>query len=107
MNTYPKDWAEIAERIKTLAGWRCEHCGHEHAPGKGYTLTVHHLDGDKSNCGFGNLVALCQRCHLRIQAKYVPGQLWLCAVPGWVARRGLNEDGWRAAGAPILEEKHG
>lgn len=83
MNTYPKDWAEIAERIKTLAGWRCEHCG------------------------FDNLVALCQRCHLRIQAKYVPGQLWLFAVPGWVARRGLNEDGWRAAGAPILEEKHG
>lgn len=30
-------------------------------------LTVHHLDGDKANCRWWNLVALCQRCHLRVQ----------------------------------------
>lgn len=30
-------------------------------------LTVHHLDGDKANCRWWNLAALCQRCHLRIQ----------------------------------------
>lgn len=32
-------------------------------------LTVHHLDGDKGNCRWWNLVALCQRCHLTIQGK--------------------------------------
>jgi hypothetical protein len=32
-------------------------------------LTVHHLDGNKWNCELWNLAALCQRCHLRIQAK--------------------------------------
>jgi hypothetical protein len=32
-------------------------------------LTVHHLDGDKANCRWWNLVALCQRCHLQIQGK--------------------------------------
>jgi len=30
-------------------------------------LTVHHLDSDKANCRWWNLVALCQRCHLRMQ----------------------------------------
>lgn len=27
-------------------------------------LTVHHLDGDPTNCDRDNLIALCQRCHL-------------------------------------------
>lgn len=32
-------------------------------------LTVHHLDGNKLNCRWWNLCALCQRCHLQIQGK--------------------------------------
>lgn len=32
-------------------------------------LTVHHLDGDKANCRWWNLAALCQRCHLTIQGR--------------------------------------
>ena len=56
----------------------------------GHVLTVHHLDGDKANCTIGNLVALCQKCHLRIQAAYVPGQLTLPGyTPQWMVRRGL------------------
>lgn len=89
---YPNDWTEIATRIKDAAGWFCEHCGHIHEPERGYTLTVHHLDGDKSNCDYRNLVALCQRCHLHIQARYWPGQLILPGidVPEWMIRRGLG-----------------
>ena len=34
-------------------------------------LTVHHLDEDKANCRWWNLVALCQRCHLRMQKRVV------------------------------------
>jgi len=67
MNDYPENWREIAKEVKDRAGWRCELCGHEHDPETGYTLTVHHLDGDPSNCDPENLVALCQRCHLRKQ----------------------------------------
>jgi hypothetical protein len=29
-------------------------------------LTVHHIDGDKQNSAKQNLIALCQRCHLRL-----------------------------------------
>ena len=34
-------------------------------------LTVHHLDEDKANCRWWNLVALCQRCHLLMQRRVV------------------------------------
>lgn len=39
-------------------------------------LTVHHLDGDKRNCRWWNLAALCQRCHLTIQGKVRMAQVW-------------------------------
>ena len=33
-------------------------------------LTVAHLDHNPSNCDYSNLRALCQRCHLRYDAKH-------------------------------------
>jgi len=39
-------------------------------------LTVHHLDGNKANCRWWNLVALCQRCHLQIQGKVQMARVW-------------------------------
>lgn len=89
-NPYPGDWEEIARAIKNEAGWCCEHCGHEHEVETGYVLTVHHLDGDPANCACENLVALCQRCHLSIQASYKPGQTVMpFAETDWMKKRGL------------------
>lgn len=89
---YPPNWPEIAQRVKARAGWCCEHCGHPHDPASGHTLTVHHLDGNPANCADDNLVALCQRCHLHVQARYRPGQLALpgIKVPAWMTQRGLG-----------------
>lgn len=67
--TYPKSWPRIAARLKDEADWCCEECGHLHDPEAGYCLTVHHKDGDKANCTRENLAVLCQRCHLRRQAR--------------------------------------
>lgn len=39
-------------------------------------LTVHHLDGNKGNCRWWNLVSLCQRCHLRVQRVVVMPRVW-------------------------------
>jgi 5-methylcytosine-specific restriction endonuclease McrA len=87
---YPENWSEIAYEVKTEAGWRCEQCGREHDPGHGYCLTVHHLNGDKGDCRRENLVALCQRCHLSVQAHYAPGQEFLPGLkPAWAEVRGL------------------
>lgn len=87
MNDYPDNWDEIAEEIKRRAGYRCENCGSESKPGR--ILTVHHLDLNKANCEDDNLVALCQVCHLSIQSKYRPGQLWLYDRPQWAEVRNL------------------
>lgn len=80
---YPPDWANIARGVKEAAGWKCVRCGHEHDPAAGYTLTVHHLDMDPSNCRWWNIPALCQRCHLQIQARVVMERPWLFEHSAW------------------------
>lgn len=85
---YPKDWPEISRRIRfERAEGRCEkmlpgrilpnnsvltpyRCNAEHGkphPDTGSTviLTVAHLDHNPENCADENLMAMCQRCHLR------------------------------------------
>lgn len=73
-NKYPKNWAKIADMVKGEAAWKCVRCKHNHEPEAGYCLTVHHFDGDKANVQRWNLMALCQRCHLTVQAKADPRQ---------------------------------
>lgn len=46
-------------------------------------LTVHHLDGNKGNCRWWNLVALCQRCHLTIQGKVQMARVWPWEHSDW------------------------
>ena len=46
-------------------------------------LTVHHLNGDKLDCRWWNLVALCQRCHLTIQGKVRMERRWLGEHSNW------------------------
>lgn len=121
MNAYPHDWKAIANRIKDEAERRCVRCGHpaEYVAyripcdeqcdplrhpgglndGKQRILTVHHLDGDKANCAWWNLTALCQVCHLQIQAKVNLGQVWPFEhsewfkpyAAGWYAHKYLGE----------------
>lgn len=79
---YPPDWKQISRRIRfERAMGHCEWCGAVHnsphpITGSNVILTVHHIgvekpDGspgdrnDKMDCRDKNLVALCQRCHLR------------------------------------------
>jgi hypothetical protein len=66
---YPPEWSGVAKQIKDEADWECECCGHPHESEPPWVLTVHHLDGDKSNLNDWNLAALCQRCYLQIQTK--------------------------------------
>jgi 5-methylcytosine-specific restriction endonuclease McrA len=46
-------------------------------------LTVHHLDGDKAHCSWWNLLALCQVCHLQVQAKVDPRRPYLWEHQAW------------------------
>ena len=70
---YHPEWEEISRAIIRLAGDRCELCpaknGELHWKTKSFVvLTVHHIDGNPKNNRRRNLVALCQRCHLRLDA---------------------------------------
>jgi hypothetical protein len=47
-------------------------------------LTVHHLDGNKANDAWWNTLALCQRCHLQIQAKVDPETPWFLEHSDWI-----------------------
>lgn len=80
---YPDDWPAIAQAVKDAAGWHCIRCAHPHAPAAGRTLTVHHLDGDKGNCRWWNLLALCQACHLSVQARVQVAQVYMHPHSRW------------------------
>ncbi len=107
---YPPEWecGAIQRFIRMRAGHRCEGCNmpfhrgtnlavfHKNSNGRPVVGTVHHIDGVKSNCDFNNLVYLCQRCHLRVQFQWKPGQVipptWFDMdgnPPMWILRRGL------------------
>lgn len=68
---YPETWLEIAFRIKTHAGWKCEKCGMQcRVPGEVFdthkrTLTCAHINHVESDVRDENLVALCPKCHLQ------------------------------------------
>lgn len=80
MHRYPKNWQDIARRVKEQQNWHCAWCGAPHGrphykTGSMVILTVHHLGvpkpdhsagdmHDKMDCRDENLVGLCQRCHL-------------------------------------------
>ena len=103
MNGYPDDWKEIATTIKDAAGWKCERCGKPHEPPAGYCLTVHHLDGDKSQCAAWNLAALCQRCHLSVQGRVKFQQDYLFEHTPWMKRHVEAYNVWAACnGKPLL-----
>lgn len=70
-----------------------EHCTHDPEVYDHRVLTVHHLDGDKTNLAWWNLASLCQRCHLEIQGRVrmeqtyqLPHSDWFCPyVAGFYA----------------------
>ena len=72
---YPPDWAQISNRIRFVrARGVCEQCGAVHGQphpvtGSHVVLTTAHLDHNPAHCTDDNLKALCQRCHLRHDAK--------------------------------------
>lgn len=58
-------------------------CTHPHEDVKMRALTVHHLNGDKSCEYWWNLLALCQVCHLVVQAKLIPERPYLWEHTEW------------------------
>lgn len=87
---YPWYWPLVSFWLKVFVGWKCENCCHPDDSGSGYTLTVHHMDGNPENCEILNLVALCQRCHLHFERYALLAQGWFDFYkPDWLKKRGF------------------
>lgn len=70
---YPENWEKISDIIIEKAGYKCELCGipnHDVRNGAEVVLTVHHINHDPTDNRRVNLIALCQRCHLRLDAPW-------------------------------------
>ena len=82
---YPADWPVIAKQVKDDADWICKRCTVPHNPdtATGDCMTVHHFDGNRSNCERWNLMALCQRCHLSVQSRVDPNTGLLFPAALW------------------------
>ena len=68
---YHPNWKYIRKGILLRAENRCELCNAENYKPHWKTeskvvLTIHHIDFDIKNNKEYNLVALCQRCHLKL-----------------------------------------
>lgn len=98
---YPVDWPAIARKVKDDAAWKCVRCGEEHSRKGWRILTVHHLDGDPSNCRWWNLVALCQRCHLSIQGRVIMNQVWLAEHSPWFKPYAAGFYAWKYLGKEL------
>lgn len=64
-------------------------------------LTVHHLNGVKHDCRWWNLAALCQRCHLSVQARVVMDRLFLGEHTDWFKPHAAGYYAWRYLGLEL------
>lgn len=63
---YSSNWKSIAKTIRKRDSYRCQHCGitqTELLSNNKYRLNVHHIDYDKTNNDYYNLISLCGNCH--------------------------------------------
>ena len=98
-NDYNSDGREKRREARERAGNRCIRCNSPSVPGR--ILTTHHFNGDKSNDAWWNLLALCQVCHLQIQAKVDPEVPWFLEHSDWIKPYVAGFYAWKYEGRDI------
>lgn len=81
-NDYNPDGKEKRRLARESVGNKCIRCGSPSVPGR--ILTTHHLDGNKANDSWENLLPLCQVCHLQVQAKVDPDIPFFLEHSPWI-----------------------
>lgn len=129
---YPINWPAIAKAVKDAANWRCIRCLHPHEgawkqsqkqkgqvqpaqcdlacrhddDGKQRVLTVHHLDLNKANVAWWNLAALCQACHLSVQARVDFHQFYMLDHTPWMRPYIKGWTTYQITGLTIVNVRH-
>lgn len=65
--SYSKKFKEIREFIRERDGYMCQICGTD-TPKGSRRGEVHHMDGNKLNDDYGNLINLCKKCHSQVHS---------------------------------------
>lgn len=102
-NDYNEDGKEKRKEARERAGNKCIRCNSPSIPGK--ILTTHHFNGDKANDSWWNLLALCQVCHLQIQAKVDPEVPWMFEHSEWMKPYVAGFYAWKYEGADLTREE--
>jgi hypothetical protein len=68
-------------------------------------LTVHHLTGDKLDCRWWNLAALCQRDHLEIQGRVRMEQVYTGEHSPWFRPYAAGYYAWTYLGEDLSREE--
>lgn len=63
---YPSDWWRIREKIRERDNRTCQICRRPSVVFE-QKLDVHHIDANKENVDWSNLITLCHSCHARWQ----------------------------------------
>jgi hypothetical protein len=62
---YPPEFGDyLKKKVRKKFNWECQICG-KSVKGSRFAH-VHHIDGNKQNCGEENLTLLCASCHSRV-----------------------------------------
>ena len=104
-NIYAVDGQETRRAARERAGNKCIRCGHPNCRETGHVLTTHHFDVDKSNDQWWNLMALCQRCHLRVQGKVDPNIPYFLEHSEWAKPYVAGFYAWKYEGRMISREE--
>lgn len=65
----PQSFQKAREKVFEEKGHECIICGRGHDYSPRQDLSVHHINGDRSDNRLENLIPVCQRCHLRIHRR--------------------------------------
>ena len=73
--TYPSNWKEISHRVRfERENGICQHCNKEHLSfresGSRVIIATAHKNHDTADNRNSNLIALCQKCHLKYDKNY-------------------------------------
>lgn len=102
-NNYNDDGRERRREARAAAGHRCVRYGSLSVRGR--ILTTHHFDGDKANDEWWNLMALCQVCHLQVQAKVDPRIPFFLEHSEWAKPYVAGFYAWKYEGRKITREE--
>ena len=103
--TYAPNGKQSRRAVREAAGNCCIRCQHPNDFASGHVLTTHHFDGNKANDAWWNLMALCQRCHLKVQNKVDPNVPYFLEHSPWAKPYVAGFYAWKYEGLMLSREE--